>query len=163
MYVKLSFTILPFVTCAALIRMKVMFQITHYRLNRNSCVRGYRVYGNWWGPGPGVRKGAKWWTWSIRCSCYYHVARPFVTGRLSIRDYKSISTLWQSVWLRETTRDYVVVKKNGDTIGYLPQDISRPYSLLLRRSSTCKGWTHVLKLLYFFVVKNVRVFNFCHS
>ena len=36
-------------------------------------------------------------------------------------------------------------------------------SLLLRRSSTCKGWTHVLKLLYLFVVKNVRAFNFRRS
>ena len=60
-------------------------------------------------------------------------------------------------------RDYVVVKKDGDTIGHLTRDISRPCSLLLRRSSTCKGWTHVLKLFYLFMVKNVRAFNFRHS
>ena len=61
------------------------------------------------------------------------------------------------------TQEYVVVKKDGDTIGHLPRDISRPCSLLLRRSSTCKGRTHVLKLFYLFVVKNVCAFNFRHS
>ena len=59
-------------------------------------------------------------------------------------------------------QDYVAVKKDGDTISHLQQDILRLCSLFLR-SSTCKGWTCVLKLLYLFVIKNVRAFNFSRS
>ena len=64
------------------------------------------------------------------------------------------------------TRDYIVVKKDGVTIGHLPRDISRPCSLLLRRSSTCKGWTCTETETETSLIvrgKNVRAFNFRRS
>ena len=89
MYVKLSFTILPFVTCAALIRMKVMFQITCYRLNDTVAYEGTTFTAI--GEAPDLvckRESSDERDRYAVYSCYCRVAKPFVTGRLSIRDYK---------------------------------------------------------------------------